>query len=201
MKIGLFFGSFNPVHIGHLIIANYIVSHTDLDKIWLVVSPQNPFKKTGSLLNEYDRYHLVQTAVDDAPNLSASNIEFSLPRPSYTIHTLAYLKEKYPEHHFSIILGGDGLENLDKWKNAKEIIFNYPLYVYPRPGFQMKSIPGANITIINAPLLSISSTLIRQLISEGKSIRYFVPDRVFDEIEKGGYYKKTLNNNSQDNKN
>ena len=190
MRVGLFFGSFNPVHVGHLIVANYTVNHSDLDKIWLVVSPQNPFKKTNSLLNEYDRFHLVQTAVDDVSSLHASNIEFLLPKPSYTIHTLAYLKEKYPEHTFSIVLGSDGLENLEKWKNSNEIISGYPLYVYPRPGYAIKSIPNANITIIDAPLLSISSTLIRQLIHEGKSIRYLVPDRVLEEIEKSGFYKK-----------
>lgn len=190
MKIGLYFGSFNPVHIGHLIIANYILSHTDLDKIWFIVSPQNPFKKTNTLLNEYDRLHLIQVAVEDVSNLVASNIEFSLPKPSYTIHTLAYLKEKYSDYSFSIIMGSDSLENLESWKNAKEIITNFPIIVFPRPGFEKKSIPNANITIIDAPLISISSTLIRKLIMEGKSIRFLVPDRVFEEIEKCGFYRK-----------
>ncbi len=192
MNIGLYFGSFNPIHNGHLIVANYIVNNTPLDRVWLVVSPLNPFKKNSSLLNEYDRLHLVQIATEDDPKISANNIEFSLPRPSYTIHTLAYLKEKYPEHAFSIIMGSDGLENLHSWKNSDEIISNYEIYVYPRPGFEPIDIPKAKLSFVEAPQISISSTLIRKLLSAGKSIRYFVPDRVFEEIEKSGYYKKNI---------
>ncbi|MET0636365.1 MAG: nicotinate (nicotinamide) nucleotide adenylyltransferase [Chitinophagaceae bacterium] len=189
MKIGLYFGSFNPIHIGHLIIANHVLNSTELDKVWIVVSPRNPFKHSNSLLNEYDRLHLVQVAIGDDLRIRASDIEFSLPKPSYTSVTLAHLSEKYPEHQFTIIMGSDSLQNLHKWKNAESIIGNYPIYVYPRPGFEVEVPANANITIINAPLLELSATGIRELIQQGKSIRYMVPDAVIEEIEKSGYYK------------
>lgn len=189
MKIGLYFGSFNPVHVGHLIIANHAANETDLDQVWFVVSPQNPFKQSASLLNEYHRLHLIKSAIDGENNLRASSVEFNLPKPSYTVHTLAYLKEKYPEHRFSILMGSDGFQNLNKWKNFEVIIANHPIYIYKRPGFEIGKIAGATITVLDAPLLEISSTHIRDLIKSRKSIRFLVPDVVKEEIETGGYYR------------
>ena len=190
MKIGLYFGSFNPVHVGHLIIASHVLNETSLDKIWFVVSPQNPFKANQALLNEYDRIHLVRIAIEDDNRIKASDIEFTLPKPSYTVNTLVYLEEKYPAYEFSIIMGSDSFQNLHKWKNAEVIIGRYDIYVYERPGFEIKNTIGARLKTLNAPLLQISATKIRQLIKDGKSVRYMIPDRVREEIEKGGYYKK-----------
>lgn len=191
MKIGLYFGSFNPIHIGHLIIANHILNESWLERIWFVVSPLNPFKNSGNLLNEYDRLHLVQKAIESDIRLKASDIEFSLPKPSYTIHTLIYLKEKYPEHSFSIIMGSDGFQNLDKWKTPEIIIANYEIIIYKRPGFEVDNKLNANIRIMNAPLLEISSTHIRDIIKSGKSIKYLVPPQVEEEIMASGLFKKT----------
>lgn len=196
MKIGLFFGSFNPVHHGHLIIANHIAMTTGLDEVWLVVSPQNPFKKSASLLNENHRYHLVQLAIEGEKKLRASNIEFKLPKPSYTIDTLAYLAEKYPKHRFSIIMGSDGFQNLDKWKNAETIVKNYPVIIYKRPGFEIENKLQATITVADAPMLEISSTHIRYMLKQGLSIRYLVPDIVMEEIENRGYYRSSSENPS-----
>ena len=190
MKIGLYFGSFNPVHVAHLIIANHILNETNLEKIWFVVSPKNPFKDESNLLNEYHRLHLVRLATEDDIRIKASDIEFSLPKPSYTSATLAYLADKYPDHKFSIIMGSDSFQNLNKWKNYEAIVKSYPLYVYLRPGFEVENNIGANLQVVNAPFLQISSTLIRNSIKKGQSVRYMVPDKVLDEIEKGGYYKK-----------
>ena len=190
MRIGLYFGSFNPIHTGHLIIANHILNNTALQKIWFVVSPQNPFKPSSSLLNEYDRLHLVQIAVENDDRLRASEIEFSLPKPSYTSHTLAYLSEKYTEHQFTIIMGSDSFQNLEKWKNSEHIIANYPIFIYRRPGFEVTKDFGAQITVLDAPLLEISATHIRETVQEGKSIKYLVPEVVKDEIERSGFYKK-----------
>ncbi|MDQ3277375.1 MAG: nicotinate (nicotinamide) nucleotide adenylyltransferase [Bacteroidota bacterium] len=191
MNIGLYFGSFNPVHVGHLIIANHVLNETSLEKVWFVVSPQNPFKPSSTLLNEYDRMHLVQKAVEGDDRLKASEIEFSLPKPSYTAHTLAYLSEKYPKNTFTIIMGSDSFQNLHKWKNSETIIANYPILVYQRPEFEVTNTIGATVTILNAPLLEISATYIRTCLQEGKSIRYLVPTGVEEEIQKNGFYKKT----------
>lgn len=189
MKIGLYFGSFNPIHAAHLIIANYILNETDIQKVWFVVSPHNPLKPASGLLNEYHRLHLVKQAVGDDLRMKASDIEFSLPKPSYTVTTLAYLKEKYPEHKFCIIMGSDSFQNLHKWKNYEMILRDYEIFIYLRPGFEDVSAANGRITVLNAPLLELSATQIRKYIKEGKSIRYLVPDAVREEIEKGAYYK------------
>lgn len=189
MKIGLYFGSFNPIHTGHLIIAQHVLNETDLKQVWFVVSPQNPFKLQKTLLNEYDRLHLVNLAIQKSTSFKAIDIEFNLPKPSYTINTLIYLQEKYPQHEFSIIMGSDSLQNLDKWKNAETIMERYPIYVYQRPGFPAKQQKVNDLHILTAPLLEISATHIRELIQEGKSIRFLVPENVLDEIELTGYYK------------
>lgn len=189
MHVGLFFGSFNPIHIGHLIIANYIADNTKVDQVWFVVSPQNPLKSPASLLNEYHRLYLVKLGIENHPKLRVSDIEFKLPRPSYTIDTLTYLEEKYPQHQFSIIIGSDSYQNIGKWKNSELLLKNYSFLVYERPSFKIE-IPPQGVTLLKAPLLDISSTMIRKTIESGKSIRYLVPEKVQDEIEKGGYYKK-----------
>jgi nicotinate-nucleotide adenylyltransferase len=189
MKIGLYFGSFNPVHVGHLIIANYIANQLLVDQVWFVISPQNPFKNSLSLLNEYHRLHMINIAIDGEIKLKASNVEFKLPRPSYTIDTLAYLTEKHPTHKFDIIMGTDGFKNLNKWKNYEMLIKNHHFILYKRPGFEITETHSANFTLLAAPLLDISSTYIRDLIKEKKSIRYLVPDMVNEEIERNRYYK------------
>lgn len=194
MNIGLYFGSFNPVHSGHLIIASHIISNSNLDELWFVVSPQNPFKSQATLLNENHRLHLLKTAVEGEQKLKVSNVEFRLPKPSYTINTLTYLTEKYPNHTFSIIMGSDSFLNLEKWKNFQTLINNHLVYVYKRPGFEVLNKFNANIIILKAPLLEISSTHIRELIRNGKSIRYLVPDSVKEEIDKNNYYKSVLEN-------
>ena len=190
MTIGLYFGSFNPVHVAHLIIANHVLNETEIERIWFVVSPQNPFKEESNLLNEYHRLELVRLATEDDVRIKASDIEFGLPKPSYTSATLAYLGEKYPEHEFCIIMGSDSFQNLHKWKNAEMIIKNYDVYIYQRPGFDTTNVTGVRATLLNAPLLQLSATQIRRYIKEGKSVRYMLPDKVLEEIEKGGYYKK-----------
>ena len=190
MKIGLYFGSFNPIHTGHLIIASHVINETDLQKIWFVLSPQNPFKKATSLLNEYDRLHLVQKAIETNDSFRAVDIEFSLPKPSYTVHTLEYLKEKYPLYSFTVIMGSDSFQNLPNWKNADVILKNYPLVVYKRPGFEIKKDRHQEIQVMNAPLLEISATHIRELVASGKSIKYLVPEVVENEIITNRFFKK-----------
>ena len=189
MKIGLFFGSFNPIHHGHLIIANYVNQNFPLNQVWFIVSPQNPLKNNAALLNEYHRLALVQLAVEDEPNLKASDIEFHLPRPSYTIDTLTYLQEKYPDHQFTLLMGSDSYQNLPKWKNFETLIANWEICVYIRPGFPPNTYKNSKTRLLQAPLLELSATYIRKNIMEGKSIRYLVPDKVKDEIERNGYYK------------
>jgi nicotinate-nucleotide adenylyltransferase len=182
MKVGLYFGSFNPIHIGHLIIANHILNETSLQRVWFVISPQNPFKKSHTLLNEFDRLHLVQKAIEEDSRLKTIDIEFTLPKPSYTATTLAYLTEKYPTNQFEIIMGSDSFQNIRNWKNPDFIIQNFRINVYNRPGFAVQNIEGANVQFMNAPLLEISATHIRGLIKSGKSIKYLVPPKVEQEI-------------------
>jgi nicotinate-nucleotide adenylyltransferase len=191
MRIGLYFGSFNPIHHGHLIIANYVLQNSDINQIWFIVSPQNPLKPSGSLLNEYHRLYLVQCAIEGENNFRAMDIEFKLPKPSYTANTLIHLQEKYPSHLFSIILGSDSYSNIHRWKNPEFILKNYQIYVYKRDRDEIKPNPNgeAHVTILDAPLLQISATYIRENIKNGKSIRYLVPENVREEIEKNGYYK------------
>lgn len=190
MNIGLYFGSFNPIHVGHLIIANFILNETDLKKVWFVVSPQNPLKSNNSLLNEYDRLQLARLSTEFDNRISVSDIEFNLPKPSYTINTLTYLREKYPSHNFTIIMGSDSFKNLNKWKNYEKIVKDYSIYIFKREGFEIENTVQASIKVIDAPLLQISATHIRRLIKEGKSIRYLVPENVREEIESRKFYKK-----------
>lgn len=189
MHIGLFFGSFNPIHTGHLIVANHIIEHTEIDKLWFVVSPHNPLKDSNSLLNEYDRLHLVQLAIEDNHKFRASNIEFQLAKPSFTIDTLTYLSERFPLEEFSIIMGSDSFQNIHRWKNYEQLIKHYPIIVYLRPGFEVKETHGAKLTIMEAPLLQISATYIRNQIKEGKSIRYLTPAPVANYIEESNLYR------------
>lgn len=189
-KIGLFFGSFNPIHMGHLIIANIMAENTDLHKVWFVVSPQNPLKPSKGLLHEFDRYDMVKAAIADNYKLEVSDAEFHLPKPSYTIHTLAYLKEKHPAKEFKVIVGGDNLENFSKWKNHEEILNQFGLYVYRRPGVTNTELERhANVQMIEAPLLDISATYIRNCIKHNKSIRYLVPEPVEQLIHLKNFYR------------
>lgn len=188
-KIGLFFGSFNPIHIGHLILANYMANHTDLDEVWLVVSPQNPLKKSKGLADMYDRLEMAHLGIGDSEKLRASDIEFQLSKPSYTVNTLVYLEEKYPEYAFSLIMGGDNLRNLHKWKNYEILLRDHEIYVYPRPGYDPgKFAEHPSVHLTDTPHMEISSTFIRQSLKNGKSIRYLVPDAVIDFIESKGLY-------------
>ncbi|MEZ4963030.1 MAG: nicotinate (nicotinamide) nucleotide adenylyltransferase [Saprospiraceae bacterium] len=190
MKIGLFFGSFNPVHTGHLIIANYMATQTELDQVWMVVSPQNPLKQKATLANDYDRLHLVQLAIGNNPYLRASNIEFSLPKPSYTVDTLAYLKEKHPEKQFALIMGGDNLATIHKWKNYEVLLRDYEIYLYKRPQYDAGEFGGyPNIRHFDAPLLDISATYVRDCLKARKSVQYLVPDAVFEYLEGSNLFR------------
>jgi nicotinate-nucleotide adenylyltransferase len=190
MKIGLLFGSFNPIHIGHLIIANYMANHTTLDKVWLVVSPQNPLKKYGDLINTYDRLEMAKLATDNATNIAVSDVELKLPQPSYTIDTLTHLKEKYPEHDFALIMGSDNLVTIHKWKNYKLILRDYQIFVYPRPGYENAEFAShPSVTITMTPQMELSATFIRKSIAEKKNVQYFVPDPVLKFIESKGLYR------------
>jgi nicotinate-nucleotide adenylyltransferase len=188
MHIGLYFGSFNPIHIGHLIVANHVVEHTDVDKVWFVVSPHNPLKDSHTLLNEYDRLHLVNLAIENNPKFRASNVEFHLPKPSYTIDTMTYLTEKFPLERFSIIMGADSFQNIHRWKNFEQLCATYSFIIYNRPGFDIEDTLGARLTILDAPLLQISSSSIRRQIKESKSIKYIVPQVVDEYIKANSYY-------------
>ena len=190
MNIGLYFGSFNPIHIGHLIIANHVLNETPINKIWFIVSPQNPFKESKTLLNEFDRLHLVRLATQDDNRIKSSDIEFNLPKPSYTSNTLTFLSEKYPEHQFALIMGSDSYQNLDKWKNYETIIDNYTVYVYKREGYEIKKTFNKETVILSAPIIQISASQIREHIRSAKSIRYLVPEIVREEIESRKFYKQ-----------
>ncbi len=191
MKIGLFFGSFNPIHIGHLAIANYFVEYTDLNKVWFVISPQSPFKQKQSLLAEHHRYSLVQTAIEDDARFKACNIEFRMPKPSYTIDTLTYLQEKYQDYDFSLIMGADNIIHFHKWKNYEKIIQNHKLYVYPRPGIDIEHYKNnKQIVITEAPLIEISASFIRNAIKNKKDVRYFLNTKVWEYIDEMNFYKK-----------
>lgn len=189
MKVGLFFGSFNPIHNGHLIIANQILNHTDIKKIWFVVSPHNPLKEKESLLNQYDRLHMVRLAVEDNPKFKASDIEFKLPLPSYTVDTLEYLKEKFPQHEFCLIMGSDNLNSLHKWKNHETLLKYYSIYVYRRGEVDPAYSKHPNIHILDFPYLNISATYIRNLLQQRKSVKYLVPDKVEEFLTSNQYYK------------
>lgn len=199
MNIGLLFGSFNPIHVGHLIIANVMAENTDLKKVWFVVSPQNPFKPSKGLLHEFDRYDMVKAAIADNYKLEASDIEFHLPRPSYTIDTLTHLTEKHPGKSFKVIIGEDNLVNFEKWKNYSQILDGYGLYVYPRLAGSVGQSPAGvtnselkrhpNVKMVEAPLLDISATYIRSCIRDNKSIRYLVPEAVEQMIRSKQFYR------------
>lgn len=183
MKIGLFFGSFNPIHIGHLAIANIMAETTDFDQVWFVVSPQSPFKKSKGLAHEFDRLDMVEAAIYDNAKLKATDIEFSMPKPSYTVDTLAYLSDKYPNHTFSLIIGEDNLKSFPKWKNHQVILDQYGLYIYPRPNMGVSELNAhSSVKWIKAPLFDVSATFIRNLLKENKSIRYLVPESVIELI-------------------
>lgn len=191
-KVGLYFGSYNPIHIGHLAIANYMVEYTDIDQLWFVVTPQNPFKKKNNLLDDYQRLEMVHRAIEGDDRLRASDIEFRLPKPSYTVDTLAYLKDRHPNHHFVIMMGSDNLENFHKWKNYASIVENFGVIVYPRPGFDRAKVQThKNIKVAEgAPLMEVSSSFVRKAIHEGKDIRYFLPQKTGEYLDEMNFYKK-----------
>jgi nicotinate-nucleotide adenylyltransferase len=191
MKTGLFFGSFNPVHIGHMAIANYFAEFTDCHEIWFVVSPHNPLKKKTSLLGDYQRLELVNLAIGDDPRFKASDIEFNLPQPSYTIDTLTYLREKYPSRIFILIMGSDNLDSFEKWKNYERILETCEIYVYPRPGIHPEeSRFRGSIKFFDAPLMEVSSSFIRDSIRKGKDMRQFLPEKVYQYITEMNFYRK-----------
>ena len=192
MKVGLFFGSFNPVHVGHLVLANYMLEFTDLERVWFVISPHNPLKKKASLLHERHRLQLVQAAIGNNNRMKASDVEFRLPQPSYTVNTLAHLQEKYPGHRFALIMGADNLAGFHKWKNYEAILEHYELYVYPRqdgfPETELSAHP--HVKLIPAPRIEISSTMIRQGIKDKKDLRYFLAPAVWAYIKEMHFYEK-----------
>ncbi|MBL85176.1 MAG: nicotinic acid mononucleotide adenylyltransferase [Winogradskyella sp.] len=192
MKIGLYFGTFNPIHIGHLTIANHLAEHSDLDQIWFVVTPQSPFKKKSSLLDNRQRYEMVYRATESYLKLKPSDIEFGLKQPNYTIDTLIYLEEKFPDYEFALIMGEDNLKSFHKWKNYELILENYSVYVYPRisegkTDTQFKDHP--KIHHVAAPIMELSSTFIRNSIKEGKNVRPMLPDSVWEYIDEMNFYK------------
>ncbi len=189
MKVGLFFGSFNPIHIGHLIIANTVLEKTDLSKVMFVVSPQSPFKNSSALIPEYDRLEMVRLAIFDNLDFEVSDIEFHMPKPSYTVDTLAYLSEKYPEREFSVIVGEDNLAGFNKWKNYETILKYYRLIVYPRPNTKESPLDIQEVVkMIDAPLMEISATFIRDCVRKNQSIRYLVHPEVENYIKRKKIY-------------
>jgi nicotinate-nucleotide adenylyltransferase len=196
-RIGLYFGSFNPIHIGHLAIAGYMTEFAGLNQVWFIVSPHNPLKKKETLLDDYQRLYMTQLAIGDSDKLKASDIEFKLPVPSYTIDTLAYLKEKHSQNEFCLVMGEDNLLTLHKWKNAEELVKNYSIYVYPRPGLKKSTsllldqlLSKADIHRINAPMMDISGTFIRDGIKHGKDMSYFLPPAVWKYVKEMHFYEK-----------
>ncbi|MES2746871.1 MAG: nicotinate (nicotinamide) nucleotide adenylyltransferase [Bacteroidota bacterium] len=193
MKIGLYFGTFNPIHVGHLIIANHMAEHSDLEQIWMVVTPHNPLKQKNTLLDDRHRLHMVRLATEDYPKIKPSDIEFHLPQPNYTVNTLAHLKDKFPQHAFSLIMGEDNLNSLHKWKNYDYILDNYDIYIYPRltseaTNPELKN--HARVHKIDAPVVELSSTFIRESIKNKKNVRPMLPENVWEEIDYNNYYKK-----------
>lgn len=193
MKIGLYFGTFNPIHTGHLIIANHMAEYSGLDQIWMVVTPHNPLKNKDTLLDDYQRLQLVFLATEDYPKIKPSDIEFKLAQPNYTVHTLAHLQEKYPEHVFSLIMGEDNLKSLHKWKNYDVILQNHEIYVYPRISSELQNSTFKNhpkIHFIDAPIVEISSTFIRKNIKNKKNVQPLLPSKVWEYIDHNNLYKK-----------
>ncbi len=191
MITGLYFGSFNPIHIGHLAIANFMVEFSELDQLWFVVSPQNPLKEKKSLLQDYHRLEMVRLAVEDDDRFKASDIEFKLPTPSFTIDTLTYLEEKHPGMQFQLVMGADGLRTFHKWKHAGLIVEKYHRLIYPRPGTDKETASRlSNVTLVNAPMMEISSSFIRQAIKEGKDVRHLVPARAYNYMREMHFYEK-----------
>jgi len=193
MKVGLYFGTFNPIHAGHLIIANHMAEYSGLDQVWLVVTPHNPLKKKSTLLDDHHRLQMVFLACEDYPKLKPSDIEFRLPQPNYTVHTLAHLQEKFPTHEFSLIMGEDNLNSLHKWKNYEVILQNHDIYVYPRintEAINADIAANARIYRAEAPVIEISSTFIRNSIKEGKNVRPLLPARVWDYVQHNLFYTR-----------
>ena len=189
-KVGLLFGSFNPLHVGHMILANYFVEETDLEEIWFVVSPQNPFKESKNLLSELHRYAIIDRTIDCDSRFKVSNIEFDMPRPSYTIDTLAVLTEKYPQHQFSLIMGSDNLQHFHKWKNAEVIMEHYRLLVYPQKGFDVpQQYQGGQVVVVDAPEVELSASYIRNAIKVGKDVSWFMPDGGRQYVQEMNFYK------------
>ena len=192
MKIGLYFGTFNPIHVGHLTIANHMAEHSDLDQVWFVVTPHSPFKKKSTLLDNHHRYQMVDRAVEDYTKLRASDIEFNLPQPNYTINTLLYLHEKYPDYEFSLIMGEDNLKSFHKWKNFELILENHHIYVYPRISegkTETQFHAHKNVHFVNAPIMELSSTFIRKAIKAGKNIRPMLPQHVWEYLDEMNFYR------------
>lgn len=200
MRIGLYFGTYNPIHVGHLIIANHMAERDDMDQVWLVVTPQNPLKTNNNLLADYHRLALVKIAIDDNFSLRASDVEFNLPKPSYTVDTLAHLREQYPEHQFALIMGEDNLRTFHKWKNYEVILERHQIYVYPRPitlaelnnevaPTKSKIHDHKNVIVTDSPMMQISSTIIRNNIQKGQSIQYLVTDPVRQYIDEMNFYR------------
>ena len=193
MKIGLYFGTFNPIHVGHLIIANHMAEYSGLDQIWMVVTPHNPLKKKDTLLDDYQRLHLVHLATEDFPKIKASDFEFKLPQPNYTVNTLVHLKDKFPQDEFSLIMGEDNLKTFHKWKNYDVILENHNIYVYPRISAEIENLQFKNhprIHVISAPIVEISSTFIRENIKKGKNVQPLLPNKVWEYIDHSNFYKK-----------
>jgi nicotinate-nucleotide adenylyltransferase len=191
-QVGLYFGTFNPIHVGHLTIANHLVEYSDLDQVWFVVTPHSPFKKKSTLLDNNQRYQMVDRAVENYPKLKASDIEFGLPQPNYTINTLTYLEEKYPDYTFALIMGEDNLKSFHKWKNYELILKNHPVFVYPRISqgdIESQFNKHPKIYKIDAPIMELSSTFIRKSIKAGKNVRPLLPENVWKYLDEMNFYK------------